>query len=49
LELTGARWGRNRLFLLNGTLQYSGKTLGVIADKDDQPHLIEAGLLAASR
>src|SRR5215472_1668716 len=42
VELTGAPWGSDKVLLLNGTLSYSGKTRGVIAEKDDQPHLIEA-------
>jgi hypothetical protein len=42
VELSGAPWGSDKVFLLNGTLSYSGKTRGVIAEKDDQAHLIEA-------
>jgi transposase len=42
VELSGAPWGSDKVLLLNGTLSYSGKTRGVIAEKDDQPHLIEA-------
>ena len=42
VELTGAPWGSDKGLLLNGTLSYSGRTRGGIAEKDDQPHLIEA-------
>jgi len=42
VELTGAPWGSDKVLLLNGTLSYSGKTRGVIAETDDQAHLIEA-------
>jgi transposase len=41
VELAGAPWA-DKVLLLNGTLSYSGKTRGVIAEKDDQAHLIEA-------
>lgn len=41
VELKGAPWD-DEVHLLNGTLSYSGKTRGVIAEKEDQPHLIEA-------
>ncbi len=41
VELAGAPWG-DEVHLLNGTLSHSGKTRGVIAECDDQAHLVEA-------
>jgi transposase len=41
VELAGAPWD-DQVHLLNGTLSYSGKTRGVIAETEDQAHLIEA-------
>ena len=41
VELAGAPWD-DQVHLLNGTLSYSGKTRGVIAECEDQAHLIEA-------
>lgn len=41
MELAGAPWD-DQVHLLNGTLSYSGKTRGVIAEIEDQAHLIEA-------
>lgn len=44
VELEGAPWllEGEKVHLLNGTLPYSGKTRGWIAEHEDQPHLIEA-------
>jgi transposase len=43
VELAGAPWDPdNQVHLLNGTLSYSGKTRGVFAELEDQPHLIES-------
>ncbi len=41
VELAGAPWD-DQVHLLNGTLSYSGKMRGVIAEVEDQAHLVEA-------
>ncbi len=41
LALPDAPWGGDA-HLLNGTLSYSGRTRGVFAESEEQPHLIEA-------
>ncbi|MFN2569368.1 MAG: IS21 family transposase [Candidatus Dormibacteria bacterium] len=35
-------WGEGDVHLLMGTLSHSGKTRGVFAESEDQPHLIQA-------
>lgn len=40
VELTGTPW-REKVLLLNDTLPHSDSTRGVIAETDDQAHLIE--------